>query len=649
MPWAGRAMRPGRQRAVLAATLALVLAACGGGGDAGTDAHPPSAALQALAGAAVPTRAAASDKRPAASTDTAGIDTGWYWNPAEGGSGFMFEAQGHRAFVGFFLYEEGTGKPIWYVAYGEVAGDEAGRPRFTGDLRLYLQGQPLSASDDFRSPRSVSVGEVRIPFSGRDATALLPGGRTMTATRFDIAGTGYDFDRPVPATREQPEVGWYWNPLQPGRGYAIEVQNNRLFMAAFHYHHDGTPTWNIVDTDLSTGAATAAFMRYADGQSLTSAHRAPRAERIGDISLVFRSACGGMLQFDEREIIAIRRFRIDDSPLPPEQECRAFAEDRFPMPRGMTATPARVLTNVPTYGYFRAPDEVHVYADSGSLDQLAMIGDPRRRVELRTFDGRRPPFQLIGTDFYGEPSYSYVNYVVLRAAEVGLGPYRLLLVAPNSQPSHLLHGGPHGTLGAAGDYAGDLHGRRRATLTLSIGLDGSSVGELRGDDGQPVALVGQLTPARKLTLTGPGGLTIEGDVARGGLLSATWRDDTGPGGVVSARRQRAAVTSTQMYARPVSHFGLVAGLPEAIGLSASTTSSLGPGADPGPLKITWTLLSAPANARPTLDNTGTPTLTFTADVPGRYRIGLTVEDPLTSLTATNDRDFIVVAPPVIAP
>lgn len=643
-------MRPDRVCAVLVTLLALALAACGGGGDAGSDARAPSAGPQALAGAAQPSRAAASEKRTAATSDTAGIDTGWYWNPAEGGSGFMFEAQGHRAFVGFFLYEEGTGKPIWYVAHGQVAADETERPRFTGDLRMYVQGQPLSAFDDFRSPSSVSVGEVRITFSGRDATALLPGGRTMTATRFDIAGTGYDFDRPVPATREQPEVGWYWNPLQPGRGYAIEVQNNRLFMAAFHYHHDGTPTWNIVDTDLSTGATTAAFMRYADGQSLTSAHRTPRAERIGDISLVFRSACGGMVQFDEREIIAIRRFRIDDSPLPPEQECRAFAEDRFPMPRGMTATPAQVLTNVPTHGYFRSIDEVHVYADSGGLDYLDLVGnDPRRRVELRTFDGRRPPFQLIGTDSDGRPSYSRVNYIVLRAAEVGLGPYRLLSVAPGSRPSHLLLGGPAGVLGAAGGYTGDVHGRRRATLTLSIDLDGRSVGEWRGDDGQPLALVGQLTPGRKLTLTGPGGLSIEGDVARGGLLSATWRDDTGPGGLASARRQRAAVTNTQMYANTVGPFGLVAGLPQAIGLAVSTYSSLGPGADPGPLKISWTLLSAPADSRPTLTNTGTRTLTFTADVPGWYRVGVTVEDPLTSLTATTDRNLLVVAPPVIAP
>lgn len=38
-----------------------------------------------------------------------------------------------------------------------------------------------------------------------------------------------------------PESGFYWNQDQPGRGYAIEVQDRTLFMTAYTYTEEGNP------------------------------------------------------------------------------------------------------------------------------------------------------------------------------------------------------------------------------------------------------------------------------------------------------------------------------------------------------------------------------------------------------------------------
>ena len=40
-----------------------------------------------------------------------------------------------------------------------------------------------------------------------------------------------------------PDSGWWWNASQGGRGYAIEIQDNQIFFAAFTYDANGFPIW----------------------------------------------------------------------------------------------------------------------------------------------------------------------------------------------------------------------------------------------------------------------------------------------------------------------------------------------------------------------------------------------------------------------
>ena len=161
-----------------AACVALALAGCGGSGD--PVASPVSA----------PDAGATGDRAKALAVPGTSVQNftanGWWWNPNEGGTGFMFEAQGNKGFVAFFMYEESTGKPVWYAADGAFVARADGSYAFSGDLRYYSQGQPVTSAT-YQVPRSRSVGAASIVFNGNNAAVQLPG-RTINATRYDFGG-----------------------------------------------------------------------------------------------------------------------------------------------------------------------------------------------------------------------------------------------------------------------------------------------------------------------------------------------------------------------------------------------------------------------------------------------------------------------------
>ncbi|SMC28052.1 hypothetical protein SAMN02745857_03085 [Andreprevotia lacus DSM 23236] len=245
----------------------------------------------------------------------AAATTGWYWNPSEGGTGFMFETQGSSGFAGFFLYDD-SGKPVWYVASGTIATNGS-ISTFQGTLQQFRNGQPAN-STTYRTPTASTVGNVRIDFgSGNNATVYLPA-RTMQATRYDFNGIS------VGANASQPEVGWYWNPQEGGRGYAIEVQNGKVFLAMFHYASDGSPTWNIVQGGLSTGAMRANFETYYNGQTLSSSYKAPTQVIDGtQFDIDFSDPCVGSVHLSNMPTTQIQRFSFGG--LAAGQECRARA------------------------------------------------------------------------------------------------------------------------------------------------------------------------------------------------------------------------------------------------------------------------------------------------------------------------------------
>jgi|GEM_PF-6391430 len=101
-----------------------------------------------------------------------------------------------------------------------------------------------------------------------------------------------DGDMPV-----LPVTGWYWNPAEGGRGFAIERQGNQLYMAAFLYETTGAPTWYVSTMTLTApGQYSGELSRYTGGQTLLGAFRQPNSAKVADAVLNFSSSTTGVLQ-----------------------------------------------------------------------------------------------------------------------------------------------------------------------------------------------------------------------------------------------------------------------------------------------------------------------------------------------------------------
>ncbi len=125
-----------------------------------------------------------------------------------------------------------------------------------------------------------------------------------------------------------PESGFYWNPEQPGRGYAIEVQDRQVFLTIYTYTDEANaalrePLWFSALGTLTPTVTGPVSYRFddelvfsEDGQCLGCAFRDPVSTFTGrPISLTFETLTTGQLLIDG-ELIPIQRFwyspSIDD-------------------------------------------------------------------------------------------------------------------------------------------------------------------------------------------------------------------------------------------------------------------------------------------------------------------------------------------------
>lgn len=235
---------------------------------------------------------------------------GVYWNPAEPGSGFFFEAQGGVGIATFYMYET-TGRPVWYAANGAFTPNGATGYRFEGELQRYAGGQPDSSTLS-RQPTPTPMGRASIEFDGVAARVSLPG-RSYQAQKFFQTGQG--------PTAQQPETGIYWIPAENGRGYTIEVRDNVASITVFHYTAAGDPTWHLVSLPLNGSRETQGdFTLYQGGQSLNGPHQVPRASSGGRFTATLDDACGGRIASPMAGGGLIRRFAFGS--LPAGAECR---------------------------------------------------------------------------------------------------------------------------------------------------------------------------------------------------------------------------------------------------------------------------------------------------------------------------------------
>jgi hypothetical protein len=226
--------------------------------------------------------------------------SGLWWNPAEGGRGFMLEYNGVNLFMATFLYDA-SGRSNWYGAGPAPLNGST----FSTPLIAYSGGQTLTGAYKPPAP-GVSPGNISIVFSdATHATLTWPGG-TIPITRFEFTGNGLN----SPPSATQPQTGWWWNPSEGGRGFSVEVQNNMAYIATYMYDTSGNPVWYASGpAALTAGNYQGTWSSFTGGQTLTGTfHPATGTSNAGSLTVQFSSPTAATLTLPDGRQIPIQRF-----------------------------------------------------------------------------------------------------------------------------------------------------------------------------------------------------------------------------------------------------------------------------------------------------------------------------------------------------
>jgi hypothetical protein len=212
--------------------------------------------------------------------------TGWWWNPLEGGRGFAIERQGYQLYLVAFLYDS-TGAPLWLASTMSQQNDGSYSgifSRFTGGQSLQgafkqatATSTPANVAVTFNTPTTASI-----TFMPTDNTAE----RTVAIQRFPISTPAFAAASPNVTT------GWYWNPAQGGRGFFIETQGTSAFVGSFMYDANGNPVWYVNSPSLTGGnTLNSALSTYTAGQTLTGNYVFPTLTpgNLGNLAFTFAS------------------------------------------------------------------------------------------------------------------------------------------------------------------------------------------------------------------------------------------------------------------------------------------------------------------------------------------------------------------------
>lgn len=229
---------------------------------------------------------------------------GYWWNPAEPGRGYNIEQQGDTVFMAAFLYDT-SGRATWWGA--GPAPLTAGS--FTASLFAATGGPQLTGP--YKAPTStLQAGSIAVSFTSPTTAIATFGGNTFPIQRFDF-GPGGAAGLQSPGA---PETGWWWAASEPGRGFAIEVQQGTMFIAGYMYDSSGSPIWYASGPAPMTNATsyTGTWTQFANGETISGPWQAAQVANAdaGNITIVFSSSNTGMLSFPDSRTVLITRFKF---------------------------------------------------------------------------------------------------------------------------------------------------------------------------------------------------------------------------------------------------------------------------------------------------------------------------------------------------
>lgn len=232
-----------------------------------------------------------------------GPQTGWWWNPVEGGRGYSIEVQGPHIFFAAFHYDV-SGRSTWNVASGSTSLDGS---LFTGDLLNVSGGQTLGGAYP-GLPQVSTNGPITLAFSdAAHGTMIWPGG-TVPIERQPFTPTSLG----AAPLANQPESGWWWNPAESGRGFFIEWQGEWADIAGYMYDDAGNPVWYIaVYQTPDPRSFSGNWWSYASGQSMFGPYKPPTqtSNTVAPVTITFSAPDTAIMTLPNGRTTALTRQR----------------------------------------------------------------------------------------------------------------------------------------------------------------------------------------------------------------------------------------------------------------------------------------------------------------------------------------------------
>jgi hypothetical protein len=228
---------------------------------------------------------------------------GYWWNPAESGRGFVIEIQGTDMFMAGFLYAA-NGEASWVASTGPMTSPT----QYAGSLITYAGGQTLMGN--YQAPSlQPALGTISISFSSDSQGMLTWPGGTIPIQRFNFGPGGAGAQQSF----AYPETGWWWNPMESGRGYAVEVQDSAMYFAAYMYDTSGNPVWYLASGNMTSATSfTGTLTQYGNGQTLTGSYVAPTLVNadVGTVTILFNEPDTAQLTLPGGHVAYIQRFKF---------------------------------------------------------------------------------------------------------------------------------------------------------------------------------------------------------------------------------------------------------------------------------------------------------------------------------------------------
>jgi hypothetical protein len=109
--------------------------------------------------------------------------------------------------------------------------------------------------------------------------------------------------------RAAPEVGWWWNPNESGRGFFVESQNGIIYLAGYFYEPDGRATWVVAGgPNADPYNYQGRLLSYSNGQTLVGDYKPPSPPTdAGPVSISFSDDTHGTIVWPGGTIPIVRQ------------------------------------------------------------------------------------------------------------------------------------------------------------------------------------------------------------------------------------------------------------------------------------------------------------------------------------------------------